>query len=262
MTYRSIKQLIFGIFYFLILAALGGVIYFLFFYQTPSCFDNRKNQGEIGIDCGGPCVSCEIKTAKPLEVIWAKAFKITNKQISVAAKIRNPNLAVGALNFNYKFDIYGPFGVKLRTFTGNSFIYPGEINKYIIGAGIDLPSTEDITAVEFGNSDWQWVDKDQFIKPEVVVRDLNSTFSKNKENFLEIGGVARNISSYNLDKVGINVIIYEKESGLPLAASKTEIKNLISLKEIPFKVIFPEAFTPSSSLDLEKIEVTFEAKIQ
>ncbi len=260
MSNRSTKQIIFGTFYLLILVVLGGVLYFLFFRQLPSCFDNRKNQDEVGIDCGGPCISCDIKMAKSLEIVWVKAFQVTNKKISVAAKIRNPNLNVGAKNFDYKFDIYGPFGVKLQTISDSSFIYPGEV-KYIVGAGIDLPSAEEISGAEFGDSNWQWVDKDKFIKPELIVRDLTATFLKSKEKFLEIAGIVRNDSSYNLDKVGVNVIIYEKKSGIPLAASKTEVKNLLSLQEAPFKFIFPESFAASSSLDLDKIEITFEAKI-
>lgn len=259
MSYRSIKQIIFGIFYLLILAALGGAVYFIFFHQSPTCFDNKKNQGETEIDCGGPCVSCEIKNAKPLEVVWAKVFKITGKQASVVAEIRNPNLAIGASNFDYQFDIYGPFGVKLRTLAGNSFIYPGE-TKYIIEAGVALLPIDEVSSVDFKDFNWQWINKDQFIKPNIAVRDLKPTLSNNKENFLEIEGIARNISSYNLGKVITEVIIYKKD-GTPAAASKTEIKNLISLRELPFKFIFPENFAESSTLDLEKIEIAFEAKI-
>lgn len=259
MSYRSIKKLIYGIFYLLILTIFIGVIYLLLFHQSATCFDNKKNQGETEIDCGGPCVSCEIKNAKPLEVVWTKALRITSDKASVVAKIRNPNLNIGASNFDYKFDIYGPFGVKLRTLAGNSFIYPGE-TKYIMEAGIVLPSADEISSVDFKDSNWQWISKDQFIKPNIVARDLKPAFPSTKENFLEIEGIARNISSYNLGKVVANVIIYKKD-GTPVAASKTEIKNLISLRELPFKFIFPESFTESSTLDLEKIETTFEAKI-
>lgn len=32
--------------------------------KLPSCFDNLQNQNETGIDCGGPCISCEKETVE------------------------------------------------------------------------------------------------------------------------------------------------------------------------------------------------------
>ena len=44
---------------------------FLFFllYETPTCFDGKQNQEEIGIDCGGPCVRLCVFQVEELSVL-------------------------------------------------------------------------------------------------------------------------------------------------------------------------------------------------
>lgn len=45
---------------------------------VPGCFDNIQNQGEFGIDCGGPCAPCPAKiTAKIDGINWESAGSVT-----------------------------------------------------------------------------------------------------------------------------------------------------------------------------------------
>jgi hypothetical protein len=41
-----------------LILAIGVGIYFIINGQQPNCYDGAQNQGEIGIDCGGPCGPC------------------------------------------------------------------------------------------------------------------------------------------------------------------------------------------------------------
>ena len=66
---RLAKQIIIAIIFFLILAGFGFLVYWNIL-PNPSCFDNIQNQNEEGIDCGGPCQSCEAAALKNLEIIW------------------------------------------------------------------------------------------------------------------------------------------------------------------------------------------------
>ena len=60
MTYaaRIIKRLVIIFVYLVIISAVGTGLYFLLRTQ-PTCGDKIQNQGEEGIDCGGPCGRCE-----------------------------------------------------------------------------------------------------------------------------------------------------------------------------------------------------------
>ena len=47
---------------------VGGVLILLLifigyktFYRIPTCTDNKENQDETGIDCGGSCKPCKVK---------------------------------------------------------------------------------------------------------------------------------------------------------------------------------------------------------
>ena len=71
------------------------IIYLIWFKPATTCFDNRRNQNETGIDCGGQCPACEIKTLILPEVSWLKYFPADN-QIIVAAEIKNSNLNYAA----------------------------------------------------------------------------------------------------------------------------------------------------------------------
>ena len=58
---RLLKQFLYGFFYLAILVSLIWLVYSFEFKPAPNCFDGKKNQEETGIDCGGSCISCEVK---------------------------------------------------------------------------------------------------------------------------------------------------------------------------------------------------------
>ena len=77
------------LFYLLLLALFFGFIYFMT-RPEMTCTDGIKNQGEEGIDCGGPCPICEeeypgltqIKNAKEfIPIIRINWNTIQNKKI-------------------------------------------------------------------------------------------------------------------------------------------------------------------------------------
>jgi len=78
MPRRFIKQFIYGAFFTAFwLALLYGA--WLLIYK-PSCADHIKNQGEAGIDCGGPCAPCGVR-GQPLALstFWfidSKTFRV------------------------------------------------------------------------------------------------------------------------------------------------------------------------------------------
>ena len=54
-------------------------------YRPPSCTDGKKNQGEAGVDCGGPCARlCKVVSLPPI-VHWQRAFPVTESVYNVVA---------------------------------------------------------------------------------------------------------------------------------------------------------------------------------
>ena len=92
---RRVKQVVYGILY---LAILGGIvtgIYFLLLKQPASCFDGIQNEGEAGIDCGGPCaVVCIPSTIQPLSALGAVSVfaPVDANHATLLVQIENSNL--------------------------------------------------------------------------------------------------------------------------------------------------------------------------
>ncbi|MDI6717732.1 MAG: peptidoglycan-binding domain-containing protein [Patescibacteria group bacterium] len=168
MDRKSAKQIIYGIGFLLVFFAILTGVYFIFLKPAPSCFDNKQNGNETGIDCGGQCMTCGIKNTLSLEISWTKSFSNGAGKMILASEIKNPNLNYGAKDFSYSFDVYGKGGEK-SGYIGHSFIYAGEV-KYLL-APIDFDSNNFFRA-ELNFSDANWILKDDFVKPQITLKEF------------------------------------------------------------------------------------------
>lgn len=252
MSSRFIKQFIYGGFFVLILLILGFGIYYLFFRVPPSCFDLKRNQNETGVDCGGPCVSCAIKNARPMEVNFVKILPIGNIN-GVLIKIANPNLAAGASSFDFIVHAYGLNGAETGSVKGESFIYPGEI-KYMVlpDLGNEFNKVAD-ARVEILNAAWQAAEN--FSKPNTAIERFSTSLTTNG---IVVNGVARNGESKILSEMIIDVLLYDS-SGNIVGVTRTIINNMMASEEREFSVSFP-AVPSLKNVSLSATQIFVEAK--
>ncbi len=100
---------------FLILGTLGAVALIVValalyaaFYHAPSCTDGIQNQGEQGIDCGGPCpYLCTALEQAPV-VRFTQALPTPLGATDVLAYIDNPNRDAYARGVAYRVSLYAP----------------------------------------------------------------------------------------------------------------------------------------------------------
>jgi len=65
-----------------------------------------QNQGEGGVDCGGPCtLLCSAEAESPV-ILWARATRVTKTVYNAAVLIENRNAGAGARNVPYSFKLY------------------------------------------------------------------------------------------------------------------------------------------------------------
>jgi hypothetical protein len=100
-------------------------------HPYPNCFDNIQNQGELGVDCGGPCDACPPKiTAKIDGVPWESEGQITTS-------INNNSIIFlsGNGSSNLSFIYTGPF--ETGTYNLQSAIYTNNVTQqnYISNQG-------------------------------------------------------------------------------------------------------------------------------
>ncbi len=82
-----------------------GYIWLKYFNDPATCFDQKQNGSEIGVDCGGVCaLLCRQQVHDPI-VLWSRAFPNGTQAYSAAAYIENNNSA-GAHAVHYAFQFF------------------------------------------------------------------------------------------------------------------------------------------------------------
>lgn len=94
--------------------ATFAIISFAIFYEVPTCIDRMQNQGEEGIDCGGPCSSVCTANAKIATVRFARALSQSGRT-DVIAYIDNPNQDAAALGTKMVIELYTADGQIKKT---------------------------------------------------------------------------------------------------------------------------------------------------
>ena len=219
---RHLKQFIYGTLFILIFAAVAGSGYFFFFKPGASCFDKIQNQGEEGVDCGGPCRQfCLPAAVGPIESIgriyW---FYIDENHSSLLAQIQNPNSELGARRFDYNFNIYGDQGELLGISRGQSFVYASEA-RYLFVPSVNVPTTN-IERVEFNASNPAWEEPRVFKRPQLLIQNQNSALVGRE---IQVSGTLLNQDSSALAQVEIMALFFGK-FGQIAAVSRTILDAL------------------------------------
>lgn len=230
MLKRFRKQIIIVIVYLVIFGLIAAGIYFLFLKpQLPSCSDGIQNQGEAGVDCGGPCSACPWQLQNELEVISAKAIKTQENYFDLVAKIKNQNKDAGAKSFSYAFNLYDSGNNLIFSKEGSSYILPQQ-TKHIIEQKISVSS--EIYNIEFKILNVFWQELSGYEEPELLIRNQNFEQS---ENFSRVTATMENRSNYDFDTIDIYAILFDKNSEI-LAVGKNEVKTVFSKENRYFEI--------------------------
>ncbi len=155
MNLRRAKQVIYGAFYAIIWFGVIATVYARFFVVAPSCFDKIQNQGELGVDCGGPCAAaCIPNTLKALSPISNPLVFVSGPgHYTLLSQIANTNPGFAARSFNYHFDLYDASGTKIASVPGQSFAYSGEV-KYLVAPNLEIAMPVDHAVLTIENPEW------------------------------------------------------------------------------------------------------------
>ncbi len=254
MPSRFLKQCIFGIFYLVLCGAVGYGLFVFFVRPAPTCFDNRRNGSEVGVDCGGSCVSCEIKRLTPLQVSAASIFNIKDKETTVLFELRNPNVHYGADRVDYLLDLFEAGGATTTSLAGSTFIYPGEI-KVLLRVGIPVVPTRAVRAV-LRIGDISWKPSTVFLAPLLELRQVNVVTEISYTRAI-VTGIVSNASPSTIKRLVVNVLLGDALLG-KIGASQTVLENLTPAEARLFQVTVPGITSPAITRD--QIKIFLEAK--
>lgn len=232
-------------------AIIAGGVGFLILRSglpEPSCMDNRLNQGEERIDCGGPCDACVLRESKPIEIFWTRFVKVRENTYDVAAEIRNPNVKLAASYFDYEFKLYDSAGVNVVSRRGRSFMYPGETAHL---AEIGLLSNHAIRSASLTIGDTAWASSDA-VKPDVFAGSKEYAVEGEPGRTVSVAKtIVLNRELFSISDIGITAIVFDGNGNL-LGAHRTIIKSLGAGASQPVVLAWPAVFpVPVASFLIE-----------
>lgn len=239
---RFLKQLIIAMVYLLIFSGVGFLTWN--FFSPPTCFDGFKNQGEEGVDCGGPCQSCEIKTlAYP--VILKKVFFLDpeGNAFDAAIQLKNPNSNWGLRAFNYQIDFKDSSGHTLPgSLFGKSFLMPNTTQWLMETAKFAPAETKEIE-LKINTSTLEWSKVRSYVmEDKFVIRDQHfRLLTPPAVGYAELTGRIENKSPFNVKDVEIQGILYDRDKRI-ISFGRTTLFSLASKEVREFRIFWPKKF--------------------
>ncbi len=243
---RTLKQFAFGSLYLAILILIAFGVSLL--KPAPTCTDNKQNQKETAVDCGGPCVPCETKNLI-LTAEEVKIFPAGKNQATFLAKVRNPSQKFSA-SFDYQFELSGAFLGQTQKIRGRESIKPAS-SEYIVVPGFSI-SAESIRSAELKVSELQWAE-DKSPRSSIKINSQTS-IDKNK---VTVTGTLFNESAENLPLVNLTAIIFNQQGGI-LNASVAQLEKVQAFSQKQFTIFFPEVEGLIENLDPQKTEIQWD----
>lgn len=204
---------------FLTMLIVGAVIYFLFIYNPPSCFDGVQNGYEEGIDCGGGCqLVCPFSASDP-NVAWARAFQTAPGVYNLAAEVENPNFNVGT-EVAYTFRSYNADNVLINEVRNTTTLYPTERTLIFEPAAQTGNRSIARTLFEF-DADNEWY-KVEPTPERIVVQDYDFT---NIETTPSLRVILKNTDIRPVGGLTVSVVVYNTQENVE-QVSQTYVESV------------------------------------
>ncbi|MBI5221078.1 MAG: hypothetical protein HY978_04585 [Candidatus Liptonbacteria bacterium] len=249
MSRRLWKQLLYGFLSLVFWVGIAALIYAVFFNRPPSCADRKQNQGEEGVDCGGPCANICLASIRPVEIVGdVRAFLPMPGRVVFLAELKNANDRVSARRAPYTFRLQPPTGSSIKPieFRGETFVYADELKQLTASGDLASPVGSD-WKVELAMGEPEWVYRESFEKPSIRILDIQSQAT---DDGLRVSGHVANDGALTLYRVQL-VAVFRDMGGQPIGAATTEIDSLPSHQDSVFSISHP----PLANIDPRATQV-------
>ncbi len=235
MDTRRAKQIIYGALYGLLGLGVIAIIYFWSSRPVPTCYDGMQNQGEQGVDCGGPCaaacIPANIHNIAPLGDVLV--FNTGGGRATILAQVANANAGFAAKSFDYRFDLYDASNTIIQSVQGQSFLYDGEV-KYLIAPNVETAGLVDRAALVIRNVQWAGTSH-MGIVPQFVLQ--NNGPAPSPAGTVTVAGALKNndLASFS----GILVVaVFKSVQGDVIGASQTTLDGIAPDETENFAVMY------------------------
>lgn len=245
---RIFKQAAYGIFLMILFGFFISLSIDL--YPKATCFDGIQNQGEEDIDCGGPCISCELKDLE-IAVETIRFFPAGDYRINLVAEIKNPSVNYAA-RLNYVIHIFNRFGLRVSATEGTTFILPAE-TKYLLAPAISA-AYRDISSVKLIIRKTDWQTEESLRLPEITIENVKTTVD---ERHVEVVGQVYHRSSGTIRRLLVAALFFNDRGDL-IHFSTTHLDNITSFSSRTFEIILPLQYFREKNINPRLTKVVVE----
>lgn len=249
---RGFKKAVYGIFYLCIFGIIAFSVYSSLEPEVlPTCSDGIINQGEEAVDCGGPCIPCEVKNLRQIRMDDpVQPFFLSDGRVVLLGSIVNPNEGYIAENVEFEFIIKDKTGYPVERIYGSDLVYPLE-KRYVFTANVETKSGNfGEASVEIASSTVVWEKYYETLKP--VVQLVSPPVIMEEETIIRAKGTIRNQSSFTAK--GVTVIGIVRDSyNHPIFAAQWVSDDLEGFETRDFSIIIPKENEIIERFDRERM---------
>lgn len=203
----------------LVSVVLALIIYQLYFTATPTCFDNKQNGTERGVDCGGSCALICPSEARTAKAMWQRSFLVASSTYTAVAYVPNTNAGAGARQVHYTFTLRDKNQTIVAERDGVVDLPPVQ-NIPIVETGIDV-GYRDVARTDFKFTGQQnWIKLPANTLPALSIRDEALSPGGTR-----LSAMVANDSFDDVSSITVVAILYDSKENA-VAASKSVIHNL------------------------------------
>lgn len=208
---------------FIILFGIGAtavaflaVVLITTFTEAPSCSDSAQNQGEDGVDCGGPCPYLCTAQLQPPTVLFTRPLGNGAGRTDIIALVENKNPSAAAKNIPYEVQISAGKFI-LQEVSGTLDLPPGATVPVFIPGTFSGKQKAAIAFLDIASSSLQWFYMDASSRIVPLVSDPKQSGTPDAPR---IEATLTNPGAAVLANVRV-VVLVRNASGDVIAASET-----------------------------------------
>lgn len=199
---------------FLVLLVVVYAVWASFFNSAPTCYDNKQDGTELGVDCGGSCALLCQDTAKQPILSGKGVFQTGTNTYTAVAFIKNNNIGSGAKNVPYSFQLFDANNNLVKEYDGVTDLPPLQ-NIPLIVTNIPV-GNRTVTSVQFAFSQLPvWYKVPQNSLPTLYVSQQN--LSSDASN---LSATLTNNQLTDAKNVTVAAVLFDAD-GVARAASKS-----------------------------------------
>ena len=252
-SWRQSRKIAFIVVIIIIISGFLAYKTFPYFNKPATCYDNKENGDERGVDCGGSCKLICITDVIPFDIKYSKAISTDVGLYDIVSLIenRNKDKDTNDGSIDYTFLIYDKSGSVIKTISGSTTLPIGQTFPIVIqNVPITLSPGNSISNVVLNISDNKsWKAQDS-VYANSFFKIGNIDFKRNFNNISQLKVNVSNLTKAYFRNVPVSVLLYDSNNNL-VATNETILKEVkgSESKDLVF------TWRKPLSIDNPKIEV-------